>query len=85
MLIQLQPCVAGWSPAEILTASGAVLTACLTAFLSYRRVKADKVASDRFFINGLRAAKTHDELDQLRQAVLSGGENDGYNTKGRSQ
>jgi hypothetical protein len=83
MLIQLQPCVAGWSPAEILTAGGAVITAVLTAFLSVRRIKADKTSTDRFHISGIRQLETHSELSRIKEAVSDCCGGSSNNKKGR--
>lgn len=46
----VQPCLAGYSPADIITAAGAVATTCFTAFLSYRRVRKDRLDVERWSI-----------------------------------
>lgn len=46
----VQPCTAGYSPAEVITAVGVVFSTCFTAFLAYRRVRKDKVDTERWSI-----------------------------------
>lgn len=45
MMVQVSPCGWGGEVAHVVAAVGSVITACFTAFLAHRRVKADAVAA----------------------------------------
>ena len=44
----VEPCKAGWSPVEIITATAAGLNLLLLTFLAKRRVKKDRVDEHRW-------------------------------------
>lgn len=44
----IEPCIAGWSPAEIIAALGVALNALLLTFLVRRRVVKDRNDVDRW-------------------------------------
>lgn len=64
MLDQLgQPCLEGWSPAEIVSAVGVATNLCLLTFLARRRVAKDRKDTARWsvcpFANGEVSAMGH--------------------------
>lgn len=48
MVQTVGPCITGWSPAEIITAVGGIVTVCLTIFLARRRVLKDAADDERW-------------------------------------
>lgn len=43
-----QPCLAGWSPSEIITAVGLAINSVLVGWLTYARVQKDKKDTERW-------------------------------------
>lgn len=59
----VQPCTAGWSPAEIIAAVGVCVTSVLTAFLAIRRVRKDTLDSRRWMLNTIHQSQVQQKLE----------------------
>lgn len=56
-MLQLGPCVEGWSPAEIITAICAGVAVVQNGWLAYRRVRKDSIDDQRWSICPLLAER----------------------------
>ena len=73
MVQVVQPCTAGWSPAEIIAAVGVCVTSVLTAFLAIRRVRKDTLDSRRWMLNTIHQSRVQQTLDEECSGQRDGG------------
>lgn len=68
-MLQAAPCSWGAEASHIIAAAGAVVTACFTAFLAHRRVKADEVARRERSGSTARQYNIIEKLDHIHRKV----------------
>jgi len=64
MIIQVGPCTAGWSPAEIIAAVGVAVNSMLLTFLVRRRIQKDQTDNARWVQSGLDHASTQKVVEE---------------------